>query len=203
MAAKKFIRNSLAVLIIAVAAALAFWISRGVDDTRTVTESPEATPPSRADVSLKTVRYTETSEGERKWTLVADGVQYWRDQEVSRLENIRITFYRPANDSDSDNEVLLTARKGKFHLDTREVELQGDVELQTDDGMTFRSEKAFYSEKERQISSPGEVHLSSAGMEVDAVGMRYHLDNRGLSLLSDVDAEIEAEIGVFGATGKE
>nr|NIQ97029.1 LPS export ABC transporter periplasmic protein LptC [Desulfuromonadales bacterium]NIR33037.1 LPS export ABC transporter periplasmic protein LptC [Desulfuromonadales bacterium]NIS43056.1 LPS export ABC transporter periplasmic protein LptC [Desulfuromonadales bacterium] len=170
MAAKKFIRNALAVLIVAGAVALAFSVFRGVDENRRGEPIQEPEPPPESDVSLKKVRYTETSEGKRKWTLVADGVEYWRDSETSRLENIEITFYR----RESGGDVLLTARKGKFHLDSREVELWDDVELQTGDGMTFRSERAFYSEQSRRISSPGKVHLASAGFDVDAVGMNYH-----------------------------
>lgn len=171
----------------AVAATLGIVIFRGFDANRTV-EKPQETSqtPSRGDVSLKKVRYTETSEGVRQWTLVADGVEYWRESEISRLENIEITFYR----QDSGNDVLLTARQGKFHLASREVEVWGDVQMQTDDGMTFRSERAFYSDSESRISSPEKVHLAYQGMDIDAVGMRYDLEEQRLRLLSQVEAVI-------------
>ncbi|HKL48735.1 MAG TPA: LPS export ABC transporter periplasmic protein LptC [Desulfuromonadales bacterium] len=177
----------MALLIVAVAVTLGVLMFRGFDTTRTTEKPPEPQAlPSKGDVSLKKVRYTETSEGIRKWTLVADGVEYWRDREVSRLENIEITFYR----HDSGNHVLLTARQGKFHLDDREVEVWGDVMLQTEEGMTFRSDRAFYSDQESQISSQEKVHLEYEGMDIDAVGMRYNLETRRLKLLSEVDAEI-------------
>ncbi|MFO7982902.1 MAG: LPS export ABC transporter periplasmic protein LptC [Desulfuromonadales bacterium] len=177
----------MALLIVAVAVTLGVLMFRGFDATRSVEESPETEAlPSKGDVSLKKVRYTETSEGIRKWTLVADGVEYWRDREISRLENIELTFYR----DDSENDLLLTARQGRFHLDNREVEVWGDVVLKTEDGMTFRSERAFYSDQTSQISSQEKVNLTYEGMDVDAVGMRYNLETRRLNLLSEVDAEI-------------
>lgn len=178
----------MALLIVAVAVTLGVLMFRGFDKTRTTEKPPETqkTVPSKGDVSLKKVRYTETSEGIRKWTLVADGVEYWRDEEVSRLENIEITFYR----HDSGNDVLLTARQGKFHVDDREVEVWGDVVLQTEEGMTFRSDRAFYSDQKSQISSQEKVNLEFEGMDIDAIGMRYNLETRRLKLLSEVDAEI-------------
>jgi LPS export ABC transporter protein LptC len=176
----------MAVLIAALALALAVAIFRGFDANKTLEEEPA--PPSKVDVTLKKVRYTETSDGTKKWTLVADGVDYWRESETSRLENIKITFFRP----DSGNDVLLTAHKGKFQLDSREVEVWGDVELQTDDGMTFRTERAFYSERKHQISSKDKVYLASEGISIYAIGMRYNLETRRLNLLSGVKADIVA-----------
>ena len=113
MTAKKLIRNVMAAFIVALAIILAVVIFRGVEESKMVEEPSEPAPQTKVDVTLQKVRYTETSEGVRKWTLVADGVEYWREKEMSRLENVEITFYR----QDSDNDVILTAREGKFHLE--------------------------------------------------------------------------------------
>lgn len=187
MVTKKLVRNLLAAVIVALGVALAVVMLRSQSDLSQVHE--DSLPASKGDVALRQVRYTETSGGVKQWILIADGVEYWRDKEVSRLENIEMTFYS----QDEAAETHLKSRHGRYDLDHRELELWGDVVLTTSDGLTFRTDRAFYEQSKREVSSKGRVQLSSAGSIIHAVGMRYRLDSSLLELLSDVEAEIRSE----------
>lgn len=185
MASKRQIRNLLAVIILALAVMLAVTVVKNFE--RGLPQEEDAAPPAKVDIALEQVRYTETSDGNKRWTLIADRVEYDRNADISRLENVHITFFRPGEAGDVD----FTANQGTFRVESKEVEAWGDVVVTTGDGMTFRTERARFNEKSRQIRSDEKVNLSGRGLAVTAIGMRYSLVSRQLELLSEVEADFE------------
>lgn len=180
------IRNLLALVILVLAGALTITVIRNFQGA--LPEEDLEALPRNIDLALKEIRYTETSDGIRRWTLVADSAAHSVSEGVSRIENVQMTFY----DRQGAEDVVLSARSGSFRVDTREVEVHGDVEIKSSRGYALYTEQLNYSEADRVVRTAASVRMVSAGMELTGKGMRLNVVDHTLVLLSAVRARIEA-----------
>lgn len=183
------VRSLLAVLILVLAGALTITVVRNFQ-VAGPEEVIEALP-RNVDLSLKEISYTETSDGVRRWTLVADSAAHGMTEGVTRIENIRMTFY----DRQGVEDVTLTARSGSFHVDNREVEVHGDVVVKSPRGFSLYTEHLGYRESDRVIRTSDPVRMVSARMELTGKGMRLNVVDHTLELLSAVRARINGTAG--------
>jgi len=183
------VRNLLALVILLLAGALTVTVIHNFQGA-----SPEEdlqALPRNIDLSLKQISYTETSDGLRRWTLLADSAAHSMGEKETRIENIRMTFY----DRQGGEDVTLTARSGSFRTDTREVEVHGDVVVKSSRGYVLYTEHLRYREADRMVLTDDPVRMVSDRMELTGKGMRLSVPRHALVLLSAVRARIE------GATG--
>lgn len=194
MTGKLNIRNFLAVVILVLAGALTITVVRNFQGS--LPEEDLEALPRHIDLALKEIRYTETSDGIRRWTLVADSAAHSVSEGVSRIENIQMTFY----DRQGAEDVVLSARSGSFRAESREVEALGDVVVKSARGFALYTEQLVYREADRVIYTQSPVRMVSAGMELTGKGMRLSVVDHRLELLSTVRARIE-EIARNGKKG--
>ncbi|HEY7746709.1 MAG TPA: LPS export ABC transporter periplasmic protein LptC, partial [Desulfuromonadales bacterium] len=160
------IRNLLALVILVLAGALTVTVIRNFQGA-SPEEDLEALP-RNIDLSLKEIRYTETSDGLRRWMLVADSAAHSVGEGVTRIENIHMTFY----DRQGAEDVILTARSGTFRAESREVEVHGDVVVKSPRGFALYTEHLTYGEADRVIRTTAPVRMVSDRMELTGKGMR-------------------------------
>jgi LPS export ABC transporter protein LptC len=183
---KRFnVRNLLALAIVLIAVALTFVVIRNFKGV--APEEMLESLPGNVDLSLKQINYTETREGKRRWTLVADSAAHTVENGITRIENIHMTFY----DEDM-GDVVLTAERGEMQSDSREVKVRGDVVVRNPQGYSLYTESLLYREAERMISTEEPVRMVSEKMEVTGVGMRLDVQDHTLVLLSDIQARLVA-----------
>lgn len=183
------IRNLLAVVILVLAGALTVTVIRNFQGA-SPEEALEALP-RNIDLSLKEIRYTETSDGRRRWMLVADSAAHSVGEGLTRIENIRMTFY----DRQDAEDVILTARSGTFRVESREVEVHGDVVVKSPRGFALYTEHLTYGEADRVIRTAAPVRMVSDRMELTGKGMRLNVVDHTLELLSAVRARVEGTAG--------
>jgi LPS export ABC transporter protein LptC len=185
------VRNLLAVAIVVLAVALTITVVRNFKGG-----SPEEileSLPRNVDLSLKKINYTETRDGKRHWTLVADSAAHTVEDGITRIENIHMTFY----DEDM-GDVVLTAEEGELKSGSREVAVRGDVIVNNPQGYALYTESLLYREAERMISTEEPVRMVSEKMEVTGVGMLLDVQDHTLILLSDIQARLAAVTGESG-----
>jgi len=183
------IRNILAFVILVLAGTLTVTVIRNFQGP-SPDEALEALP-RNIDLSMKEIRYTETSDGNRRWMLVADSAAHSMGEGVTRIENINMVFF----DRRGNEDVILTARSGSFQVDSRQVEVHGDVVVKSPRGFVLYTEHLTYGEADRMIHTSDPVRMVSEGMELTGKGLRLNVDNHTLELLSSVRARIEAAAG--------
>jgi len=183
------IRNLLALVILVLAGALTVTVIRNFQGP-SPEEALEALP-RNIDLSMKEIRYTETSDGLRRWMLVADSAAHSVGEGVTRIENIRMIFY----DRRGADDVILTARSGTFRADSREVEVYGDVVVKSPRGFALYTEQLTYGETDRVIRTAAPVRMISDRMELTGKGMRLSIVDHTLELLSAVRARVEGMPG--------
>lgn len=184
MAAKITIRNILAFAIIAVATVLIVTVVRNV--RRPAVEEIIESLPRDVDLSMKEISYTETREGVRRWMLTADAAAHSVGQGTTRIENIHMTFY----DVEGLGDLVLTARQGELKTESREVEVRGEVVVQSPKGYAVYTDRLEYREADRTARTEAPVRIVSEGMEVSGTGMRLDLRDHTLVLLSGVRARL-------------
>lgn len=156
------------------------------------TPSLETTPEHvEADLALGEFEYTETRHGRRQWTIVADSAGYHKDQERTDITNPRITFYGQEQESD---DLFLSARNGQVNTETRELEVWGDVLMESAEGYTLQTERLFYDDTQRLITTQDPVRILYSGFDVRGRGLRLDVTQRSLEILNEVEALLESRL---------
>ncbi len=184
MIRKISLRNILALAILLLAGALAVTVARNFQGG-TPEKAIEALP-RNVDFSLRELSYDETRDGQKRWRLVADRASHSVGEGVATVENVRMTFY----DESGAEDLTLTARRGTFKVEAREVEVEGDVVLKSPRGYTLYTDSLFYREAERTIHTEAEVRVVSDRGELSGRGLRLNVQARTLELLSQVRARL-------------
>jgi LPS export ABC transporter protein LptC len=187
MARKITLRHLLGLVILVLSgllAALVFRNYRGPANEEVISALPR-----NVDLSLRQIQYTETREGGRRWTLVADSAAHSAGDGVTRIENVRMTFY----DENGDGEITLSAREGILTSATREVEVQGDVVVRSSRGYALYTDRLQYREATRQIRTEAPVRILSQTMEVTGKGMHLDVEKNTFVILADVKGRLSTE----------
>ncbi len=184
MFGKLTIRNLLAISILVLAGGLTVLVARNFKGA--APQEIIETLPRNVDLSLKQISYTETREGTRRWTLVADSAAHNIGSGTTRIENIHMTFYSVNGLGD----LTLTARSGELNSETREVVVNGDVVVRSPKGYVLYTDWLQYRETDRVARTDAPVRLVSDRMEVTGTGMRLNVQEQTVDLLSTVKARI-------------
>lgn len=184
---KPKLRHLLIVLMVALAGTIAVLVARNFRPMGP--GEIAASLPSEIDLSLKEIRYTETRDGERRWTLTADAAAHALADGTTRIENIRMIFY----DVKGMGDLTLTARQGEMKAEGGEIMVRGEVVITSPNGYAFYTDNLQYREAERQVATEAPVRIVSKTMEVTGAGMRLNVRDRTFEILSSVRARIEGE----------
>lgn len=89
------------------------------------------------------------------------------------------------------SSVDLTSRSGFVDLNTKNMNLIGDVKAVSTNGFTFKTNELFFNNERKETSTDGAIELvnKSEKIKVNAVGLRGNLETGELELLSEVRCE--------------
>jgi LPS export ABC transporter protein LptC len=184
MIRKPSFRNILALVILLLAGALTVTVVRNFRSD--MPEKAIEALPRNVDFSLRELSYDETRDGMKRWRLLADRASHSLGEGVATVENVRMTFY----DESGAEDLTLTARRGTFKVEAREIDVEGDVVLASPRGYTLYTDRLSYREAERMISTDAPIRLVSTRGELNARGLRLSVQARTLELLSQVRARL-------------
>lgn len=140
----------------------------------------------QADVSIKTIHFTESQQNQKKWELFAQSGIYDKPKEKTSLEDVRFIVERDLK----NGPVTVTAKHGEYLHSPKTVHLSGDVLAKTENGMTFETSQASYDSAKRVFTTKEKVRLTDAALSVEGVGMELFVDRQ----LAVVNARVEATV---------
>lgn len=180
-------RNLLAVVILLLAIVLAVALARNFrgDGPAEVLEDL----PKNVDLALREIHYSETRDGVRKWSMVADSAAYSAGAGVTSVENIRMTFF----DRSGRETVKLTSRRGEVETESGEVTLDGDVVMTSVRGYTVSTERLVYRKSDDVILTDTPVQIHSAWMELSGRKLRLQVQDQQMTLIGDVRTLIKGK----------
>jgi len=147
------------------------------------------TLPKDVDISLQKLDYTETRNGIRSWSLIADSAAYNVKTETTSIGNVSMTFY----DEKGREEGELTAQNGEVHTDNKHVTVWGDVRVKNQRGYSLYTERLDYVETTRTISTDAPIRMVSEKMELTGRGLRFNVDNYSYYIPAGVKARLQGE----------
>ncbi len=172
------LRRLLALLILISIVALATVVIRHLQQ-----QSPEeilSMLPEDIDLALEDLHYTQNEGGQKRWTLDADKAEYQRDSSLATLENVKLLFYQTGEFGD----INLRADQGQLEQETRQIDIWGNVILNTERDEQFFTERLHYDDQIRQLSTADPIRFLSPQMELTGTGLQIDID-QGRMLVKD------------------
>ncbi|MDO9515906.1 MAG: LPS export ABC transporter periplasmic protein LptC [Syntrophales bacterium] len=142
----------------------------------------------RVDFQIKDFHYTEVGNPDLTWEINADTARYIKKDDVTLFENVTVKIIF------SDGGVYtLAGKNGSLHTDTKDMDIDGNVVVVSDEGARFETDSLHYTHgnDNGRIHTKDAVKMTRPGTDVRGVGMNLSLGNREVTLLSSVRATIE------------
>jgi LPS export ABC transporter protein LptC len=173
----------------AMALVLSFGRRGGRSQTR-ITMAPvaSASSPQGAVMDLSDEFKIEGSrEGRPAFTLRARTVTGFAG-ERKLLEAVRLTVYE-----ESGGAVEIAGAEGQFDASTRRAQLEGNVAIDTGDGVSLRTGTLFYDSDRDVIFTADEVAFAAGGIEGEGRGLNYLAAERQIKIPDRVVLRVTGE----------
>jgi LPS export ABC transporter protein LptC len=145
--------------------------------------------PKNIDISLQKIHYTDVKDGEKRWTLVADKVEYDRERNYTYFRNVKMELFSHGG---GENKITLTADNAAYHNKTEDVEVEGNVTATNNTGMRFETARLFYQSSRSLISTNDHVRFTDGKLTVEGTGMELLIKAKKVRILNNVTALIGA-----------
>lgn len=155
-----------------------WWAQPPAPPTPTPAEAPappaassEPQEPGAAETPFLTIEGTRLSgadpQGRRVWDLRAQTLQVDRLQQRIVMTAVTGQFYTAAGP-----QLVFTAPRASFEIDSKDVELSGGVTARAQDGRTLRAATVRYGAGARTLTATGNVVLTQPGLSIRADELR-------------------------------
>jgi len=183
------IRQLLAVAIITAVVAVAAVVYWRLPATRKT--GPATTSRVRpAELALREIRFTETSNGSSKWTLVAERAEYDTSRKLVSLTRARLTMLPTDN---SVGELVIDSARAEYDTENRNVSLSGGVRAKSSTGMEFITEAARFTARQGVVATADPVRFSDGRLTLEGKGMDFRVETSDLRIRHNVTATIRTE----------
>jgi LPS export ABC transporter protein LptC len=178
----------IAILLIGGVVLVKLWVNL---QERKALEARDEMPKSsagNASQELQKVHFVEDKHGRKTWELEAKTVRLYQDENISVLEDVKVTFY-----AKEGRIFYLTGKQGKVFQDSKDVELMGDVVLTSNDGYRLKTQSVSYHHSEKIVSTSDPVEIEGEQIRLTGKGMLVNIDSRTLKVLSQVKTQLRGK----------
>jgi len=139
----------------------------------------------KADLYVRDFHYTEVGDPETTWKIKADSAKYVKNKNIAFLENVEVTLITSAGTT-----LYLQGQEGRFHTESRNIDVSGNVEVTSDRGEHFTTDSLTYSFLDKKVYTDSIVVMETPGIKVAGKGLYVSLQGRTMTLFDDVTAFI-------------
>jgi LPS export ABC transporter protein LptC len=186
MVSSRNIRLALALLvttaIIGIVAAIFYKGSRAA-----IPEPVSKQLPQNIDVSLNNARFTEMRDGLTVWELVASRAEYDKSGDVAFLTDVHMAFSK----SRSNGVITVTASKGEYSNESKNIRLRGKVHVVTESGIVFDTESLDYLAGPSQFRTNDKVIFNHERLSLIATGMELDVKSEVTRFFKSIDSVIK------------
>ncbi|MBI5047780.1 MAG: LPS export ABC transporter periplasmic protein LptC [Deltaproteobacteria bacterium] len=136
---------------------------------------------SPADIRIEKARYAESRDGQKEWELEADSAQYFKSDNLTVFENVKVVFY-----SENGINYTLEGKTGKLRNDTKDMDIFGNVVVTSADGYQLKTDSLKYTAIVKQISTKDKVVFTGPNIRIDGVGFLADMVTERASVLANV-----------------
>lgn len=137
----------------------------------------------RVDLQVKDVHYTEVGDSGMKWEIKADTARYLKKEELAIFDKVNVRLIL------KDGRVfVMNGDRGIFHTRSRDVEIEGNVGVVSEEGGHISTDRLVYRNAGRKIETDRPVVMENGGVRISGVGLLLNLDDKKVTILSRVRA---------------
>ncbi|MHB9097661.1 MAG: LPS export ABC transporter periplasmic protein LptC [Syntrophales bacterium] len=137
----------------------------------------------RVDLQVKNVHYTEVGESGMKWEITADTARYQKRENMAFFDKLTVRLV-----TKDGKTFVMTGDRGRFNTESRDIEIEGNVGIVSENGDRFTTERIQYRNADRVMETDRPVVMENRSVRVSGVGMIFSLDGQKLTILSQVRA---------------
>lgn len=142
--------------------------------------------PEQIDLEIKGFVYTEVGEANSRWEVKADSATYQRKQNLAIFDRVQIKL------NTADGKVyLMTADKGQMLTDKKDIEINGNVVITSNEGDKFTTDYLNYSDAEKKFFTNAPVTMENNRIKIKGTGLTLFINNGKLNISSMVKAKIK------------
>jgi LPS export ABC transporter protein LptC len=141
----------------------------------------------RVDLQVRNVHYTEVGESGLKWEITADTARYQKRENMAFFDKLTVRLV-----TKDGKTFVMTGDRGSFNTESRDIEIDGNVGIVSENGDRFTTERIQYRNVDKVMETDRPVVMENKSVRVSGVGMIFSLDGQKLTILSQVRA-ISAE----------
>jgi LPS export ABC transporter protein LptC len=150
-------------------------------------EAPEKTllkiMSDRVDLQVKDVRYTEVDDSGMKWEIRADTARYQKKENLALFEKVTVRLVM------KDGRVFeMNGDHGRFNSQSRDMEIDGNVGIVSENGDRFSTDKLLYRDAPRLVETDSPVVMENGSIRISGMGMILAMDEKKVTILSQVRA---------------
>jgi LPS export ABC transporter protein LptC len=137
----------------------------------------------RVDLQVRNVHYTEVGESGMKWEITADTARYQKRENMAFFDKVTVRLV-----TKDGKTFVMTGDRGRFNTESRDIEIDGNVGIVSENGDRFTTERLQYRDADKVMATDRPVTMESRSVRVSGVGMILALDGQKLTILSQVRA---------------
>lgn len=129
---------------------------------------PEPPPPTSKDEKPKIMTYDQNTISEEKagvkvWELTSDSMTVNADNQDAEMTNLTGHFF-----AEDGRIVTVTAKRGEYRHESRDIKIDGDVKITTSDGATLTADELLWTAKEELLTAKGNAVVTKDDMKATA-----------------------------------
>jgi LPS export ABC transporter protein LptC len=142
----------------------------------------------RVDLQVRNIRLTEVGDSGMKWEIMADTAKYQKKENLVFLEKLTVKLVTKDN-----RTFVMTGDRGRLNSESRDMEIEGNVNIVSENGDRFRTDHLRYLNAGKLIETEGSVVMENKRIRVSGVGMTLSVEEKKVTLLSQVRANLTVE----------
>ena len=127
----------------------------------------------RVDLQVRNIRLTEVGDSGMKWEIMADTARYQKKENLAFLEKLKVKLVTKDN-----RTFMMTGDRGRLNTESRDMEIEGNVDIVSDNGDRFRTDHLRYLNAGKLIETEGSVVMENKSIRVSGVGMTLYLEEK-------------------------
>jgi LPS export ABC transporter protein LptC len=144
----------------------------------------------QVDLQVNDVRLTEVGDGDMKWEIVAETARYQKKENLVLLEVVQVNLV-----TKDGATYVLNGDRGRLNTATKDMEVEGHVVILSPQGDRLTTDRLRYRNDQQTVHTEDAVQIEGKKVQVRGVGMVYALNEKKISLLSQVQATAREGLG--------
>ena len=138
-----------------------------------------------AKMFLEKIHLVEDKKGKKTWELEAKSIQQNREENRMMLEDVKVTVY-----TEEGRSFTISGKQGNVSLDSKDMELQGDVLVSSSDGYRLKTQSVSYRHQEKKVGTSDPVEIEGEQIHVVGNGMLVNMEERTFKILGRVKTRL-------------